>query len=148
MNGVEDKVAMYHHQGCLRCVGWAIACAATWMTAPLSAVVVSTTTGNINPPLDDPGWSHTDSPERVSNLGGSFGAFFADVTLHLFGYMAYALPALVIVAGWRIYRGRGRNLGNPLLRRGLATVGALLILTGGCGLRRHSPGLALSFRSS
>ena len=75
MNGVEDKVAMYHHQGCLRCVGWAIACAATWMTAPLSAVVVSTTTGNINPPLDDPGWSHVG---RLDGDPGTSAVYLGD----------------------------------------------------------------------
>jgi len=37
----------------------------------------------------DPGWSHTGVREDVSNAGGPFGAWLADLLLYLFGLSAY-----------------------------------------------------------
>ncbi len=52
----------------------------------------------------DPGWSKSVQPQTVENLGGLAGAWFADIVLALFGYLAYLIPLMVGYAGWLIYR--------------------------------------------
>lgn len=52
----------------------------------------------------DPGWSYSVATETIHNLGGVTGAYFADFTLYLFGYLAYLIPVLVVLVGWLIYR--------------------------------------------
>ncbi len=83
----------------------------------------------------DPGWSHSGGVHaRIVNLGGPAGAWFADVFLSLFGYLAYLFPFMVAYAGWRLYRDR-RNV-HPFDGRGFAlrVTGFLLTLIAGCGL--------------
>ena len=90
----------------------------------------------------DPGWSHTGDPKQVGNLGGRFGAWLADLSLHGFGYMAFLFPMLIGVAGWRTFRRRHRAPAS-LQRRLVGGVGFVLTLVGGCGLERlHFPELA------
>ncbi len=52
----------------------------------------------------DPGWSYEAATPGVANQGGIFGAYFADVSLYLFGYLAYLLPVLIVALGVRVYR--------------------------------------------
>ncbi len=52
----------------------------------------------------DPGWSHTGSSESVHNRVGWAGAWFADVALYLFGFMAYLVPLLLACSGWALFR--------------------------------------------
>ncbi len=52
----------------------------------------------------DPGWSNSTETRDISNLGGLAGAWFADIVLALFGYLAYLIPLMVIYVGWIIYR--------------------------------------------
>ena len=59
--------------------------------------------------INDPGWTNTIIREQVSNAGGYVGAWFADVLLLLFGYLAYLVPVMVIYSGVLIYRERKQN---------------------------------------
>ncbi|MCS4503217.1 DNA translocase FtsK 4TM domain-containing protein [Arhodomonas aquaeolei] len=43
----------------------------------------------------DPGWSYTTLVADVHNAGGRVGAFFADLSLFLLGYLAYLIPAMI-----------------------------------------------------
>jgi S-DNA-T family DNA segregation ATPase FtsK/SpoIIIE len=52
----------------------------------------------------DPGWSQSGHGGHVQNLGGLAGAWFADVVLALFGYLAYLIPVMLAYAGWLIFR--------------------------------------------
>ena len=81
----------------------------------------------------DPGWSHSGNPERISNLGGYFGARFADLAWLIFGNMVYLFPLVIGVLGWRYFRQKGEEP-LSLQRRILIGVGFLLTLLGGCGL--------------
>ena len=54
----------------------------------------------------DPGWTNTISRVNVSNAGGVVGAWFADVLLLLFGYLAYLVPVMIIYFGVLVYRER------------------------------------------
>ena len=40
----------------------------------------------------DPGWSHADTSGHVHNLGGTVGAYIADLLRYLFGSVAYFFP--------------------------------------------------------
>jgi S-DNA-T family DNA segregation ATPase FtsK/SpoIIIE len=83
--------------------------------------------------IADPGWSHT-GDGRVSNAGGSAGAWFADVFLNLFGYVAYCVPLMVACLAWLVFRGAagGGAMGFNLLA--MRWGGFLILLISACGL--------------
>jgi len=87
----------------------------------------------------DPGWTHSGSGSmagQVANLGGPTGAWFADVFLTLFGYLAYLFPLMVAFAGWQLYQGREQDEAQIFDIRGfmLRFGGFVLTLIAGCGL--------------
>jgi S-DNA-T family DNA segregation ATPase FtsK/SpoIIIE len=72
-----------------------------WLFAVVAlAMIVALAT--FNPA--DPAWTHTVEVARLHNLGGIVGAWFADVTLYMFGYPAYLLPLGLVFAGWRLFK--------------------------------------------
>lgn len=56
---------------------------------------------------EDPAWTHTADIAQLNNLGGKVGAWFADVNLYFFGYLAYLLPLGLVFAGWRLFKEKG-----------------------------------------
>ena len=83
----------------------------------------------------DPGWSQSGlSNTPVSNLGGPTGAWFADVFLNLFGYLAYLFPIMVAYAGWLIYQERRSELPFDIRGFSIRFGGFLLTLGAGCAL--------------
>ncbi len=84
----------------------------------------------------DPGWSHTGAIDgRVENVGGRVGAWFADLFLYLFGYIAYLLPVMVAWAGWLVYHGLPGTEGGSAWRFHLARwLGFIVTLASACGL--------------
>jgi S-DNA-T family DNA segregation ATPase FtsK/SpoIIIE len=87
----------------------------------------------------DASWSNAPTPgQRVHNLGGTVGAYLADLTFYLFGYLAYAFPLLLLIFGWTLFRGRERVDGSPL-EPSLRLVGGVAFFIGGTGLAQlHS----------
>ena len=82
----------------------------------------------------DPAFSVSGDSQMVQNRMGPAGAWFADTAYLLFGRPAYLFPALVLLAGVLVYRGRnvyGRASRAALLWRG---GGFILTLTASCGL--------------
>ena len=55
---------------------------------------------------EDPGWTNSVTHEEIANAGGRVGAWFADVLLLLFGFLAYLVPVMIAYSGWLLYRGR------------------------------------------
>ena len=49
---------------------------------------------------DDPGFTTTGNSDAVQNAVGIYGAWVADILLHLLGYLAYGFPAFL---GDKIY---------------------------------------------
>ena len=85
--------------------------------------------------VSDPGWSHTGvHAQQVANKGGRLGAWLADFLLHLFGIIAYILPLLLAVYGWRIYAARNQVTPPDILERLLNWGGVISLLVGACGL--------------
>ena len=82
----------------------------------------------------DPGWTHTGTNQVISNLGGTVGAYFADLFFFLFGYLAYLAPLMVAYSGWLIYEGKLENGQIDYRTLGVRWAGFILTLGAGCGL--------------
>ena len=82
----------------------------------------------------DPGWSVSGMDGPISNLGGAAGAFFADLFLFLFGYLAYLAPLMVAYSGWLLYRGVDEKGQIDYRVFGIRWAGFVLTLIAGCGL--------------
>ena len=82
----------------------------------------------------DPGWSVSSSGGPIQNIGGSAGAFFADLFLFLFGYLAYLAPFMVAYSGWLIYRGVDDKGELDYHSLSIRWGGFILTLIAGCGL--------------
>jgi S-DNA-T family DNA segregation ATPase FtsK/SpoIIIE len=82
----------------------------------------------------DPSWSHSGSNREISNFGGTAGAWIADLTFYLFGFLAFLLPIMLIYNGMILVR--MRNL-SPEDRYQLLVIrwsGFVLTLISGCAL--------------
>ncbi len=82
----------------------------------------------------DPGWSHSTSSEKVANLGGKAGAWFADFSLYLFGFFAYLFPVLIAYSGWLLFKSRTESGGIDLRQITVRFIGFILTLSAGAGL--------------
>jgi S-DNA-T family DNA segregation ATPase FtsK/SpoIIIE len=83
----------------------------------------------------DPGWSHAGSVDRIANAGGVVGAWFADLLLYLFGFLAFMLPVMIAYSGWLVLKRTGGPEEAP--RYDILTVrwaGFLLVMVSGCAL--------------
>lgn len=94
----------------------------------------------------DPGWSHPAITDTIANAGGWVGAWFADITLLLLGYMAYAFPLMLGYTGWTLFH----DWRNPdLAHRHLVLVRiagfSLIFLSGTALLHLHFPQIGSSF---
>lgn len=75
----------------------------------------------------DPSFSFTGNGGPVDNLVGRSGAWFADVMLYLFGWIAYLLPVALVSGGVRLIRHRHDPLSWPLVTvRVLGWVGLIV----------------------
>ena len=84
--------------------------------------------------INDPGWSQTGSGTAIQNSVGRVGAWFADVTFYLFGFMAYLIPFVLGVSGWLLFRGHRHS--NPTYRPFIfiRIIGVALMLISASGL--------------
>lgn len=82
----------------------------------------------------DPGWTHSGSGGVATNAGGVAGAWFADIFLALFGYMAYLVPLMVGYSGWLVFQGRQGEMATQWTRFSLRAVGFVVTVATGCGL--------------
>ena len=82
----------------------------------------------------DPGFTTTGNGDAVANAAGVYGAWLADILLHVLGYLAYGFPALL---GYKVYTSfRETELESefswPMF--GLKTLGFVLLMVSACGL--------------
>ena len=82
----------------------------------------------------DPGWSHRGPTHAIHNFGGVVGAWFADVFLYLFGFLAYLFPLMVAFSGWLVFRGRTPTGGIDVHVLVVRWAGFLLTVASGCAL--------------
>jgi DNA segregation ATPase FtsK/SpoIIIE, S-DNA-T family len=81
---------------------------------------------------EDSSWSHAGTG-ITRNIGGSVGAWSADLAFYLFGYLAYAFPLLVLIVGWNFVRDQ-RSEDESSLEPTLRLVGGVAFFIGGTGL--------------
>jgi DNA segregation ATPase FtsK/SpoIIIE, S-DNA-T family len=81
----------------------------------------------------DPGWSNAVQSKHLHNLGGSIGAWAADLGFYLFGYLAYAFPLLLLLFGWSLFRAGDANQ-DSALGPTLRLVGGVAFFISGTGL--------------
>ncbi len=101
---------------------WTLMCVALYLVLSLVTYVP-----------DDPGWSYVGETTRISNAGGRTGAWFADVSLYLFGYFAYLVPLMVGFSAWVLFRGREEEGAPRAWMLALRWIGFVLTLAAGCG---------------
>ncbi|MFO7859484.1 MAG: DNA translocase FtsK 4TM domain-containing protein [Ectothiorhodospiraceae bacterium] len=82
----------------------------------------------------DPGWSFTGYGQEVHNAGGWVGAYFANLTLYLFGYLAFLFPVMVAFSGTLAWRWQRRDGGFHWGVFGLRCIGFVLTLASGAAL--------------
>ena len=80
----------------------------------------------------DAAFSYSSDSGTVQNLVGRTGAWFADLALTLFGWVAWLLPAIFVWLGWRLVRDRGET--SPRLVVALRLTGWLLVVMSTCVL--------------
>jgi S-DNA-T family DNA segregation ATPase FtsK/SpoIIIE len=82
----------------------------------------------------DDAWSHAGGAQSiVRNLGGKVGAWSADLSFYLFGYLAYAFPLLLLLFGLTVFRARDVSQDSPLAPT-LRLIGGVAFFIGGTGL--------------
>ena len=91
----EIRINVFHFiNSILREIGF-------WLTAAIALGMIGAL---VTYSPADPAWTHTANVAQLHNLGGTIGAWFADITLYFFGYAAYLLPLGVVFAGWRLFK--------------------------------------------
>jgi len=84
--------------------------------------------------IDDPGWSHVGPRDVIHNATGVVGAWFSNVLLSLFGYLAYLFPVMIAYSGWLVLRGRKEDGEIDFRILALRWSGFFLTLATGCAL--------------
>ncbi len=83
---------------------------------------------------EDPGWSATGSADFVSNAGGPFGAWLADVFFSLIGYLAFVFPLMLAGRAWILFQHRHEELGFDWVTFAIRTLGLVLVMIAGTAL--------------
>lgn len=82
----------------------------------------------------DPSWSQTTWNEPIQNLGGSIGAWLADILFSAFGLLAYAIPVVVVFGCWNSLRYQQNREYTDFFSLALRTIGALALIFTSCAL--------------
>ncbi len=100
----------------------------------LSALAIFLFTALVTYNESDPAWSHSTLSKEISNASGIVGAWFADVSYFLIGYLAYIIPLLILGLGWRVFRGKQQAHSVNGLQILLAVIGAVLVVATSAGI--------------
>jgi len=82
----------------------------------------------------DPSWSHSGSHSQITNFGGTAGAWIADLTFYLFGFLAFLLPIMLIHNGMILVRTRDLSAEDRYQMLVVRWSGFVLTLISGCAL--------------
>ncbi|MDA1370696.1 MAG: DNA translocase FtsK 4TM domain-containing protein [Proteobacteria bacterium] len=82
----------------------------------------------------DPGFTTTGNDEDVANAVGVYGAWLADILLHLLGYLAFGFPALLAYKVYTSFREAELEAEFSWPMFGLKTLGFMLLMISACGL--------------
>ncbi len=84
----------------------------------------------------DPGWSHAGPSAGIGNAGGLVGAYWADLSLYLFGYLGFLFPVLIGILATLVYRWQRRDGRVHWGVVGARVFGFVLTLFAGAALAR------------
>ncbi|KAF0280598.1 cell division protein FtsK [Spiribacter aquaticus] len=84
----------------------------------------------------DPGWSQSGPSRGVGNAGGVVGAYWADLSLYLFGYLAYLFPVLLGLLATLVYRWQRRDGAVHWGIIGVRVAGFVITLLAGAAVAR------------
>ncbi|KAF0284220.1 DNA translocase FtsK [Spiribacter roseus] len=84
----------------------------------------------------DPGWSQSGPTRGVGNAGGVVGAYWADLSLYLFGYLAYLFPVLLGLLATLVYRWQRRDGAVHWGIIGVRVTGFVITLLAGAAVAR------------
>jgi S-DNA-T family DNA segregation ATPase FtsK/SpoIIIE len=82
----------------------------------------------------DPSWSHSGSHSEITNFGGTAGAWIADLTFYLFGFLAFLLPIMLIYNGVILVKTRDLSAEDRYQMLIIRWSGFVLTLISGCAL--------------
>ncbi|MFV1993520.1 MAG: DNA translocase FtsK 4TM domain-containing protein, partial [Acidiferrobacterales bacterium] len=82
----------------------------------------------------DLAWPHQGAARSVSNIGGPFGAWLADILLNILGYLAYLIPVMVAYGGMNIFLHRHDQTHPDIRHKLITSVGGVMVVLGGSGL--------------
>ena len=82
----------------------------------------------------DSTWSQAGLQPNIHNWVGAIGAWFADILLFAFGWVAYALPFCAAFIGWYLFQHIKDITEFDYLTIGLRIIGGLLFVVGTTGL--------------
>ncbi|WP_438863156.1 DNA translocase FtsK 4TM domain-containing protein [Neptunicella sp.] len=82
----------------------------------------------------DPSWSQAGHQGAVSNAAGAAGAWFADILLFTFGFVAYLFPFISALLGWFLFQQAKDILEMDYLTISLRFIGGVVAILGACGL--------------
>ncbi|MEM1188080.1 MAG: DNA translocase FtsK 4TM domain-containing protein [Pseudomonadota bacterium] len=82
----------------------------------------------------DPGWSSTGDGGRVRNLGGPAGAWVADVSFALFGYLAYLFPLLLAYRAALLFMERDKPWTPSAMLLAIRALGLILVMGSGTAI--------------
>ena len=111
----------YLQRGIREAAMWALICVALYLVLCLASYAPQ-----------DPGWSHVGHSDQIRNAGGPFGAWFADVSLSLFGYFAYLIPVMVAWSAYLVFRRVDEEPETRLHRLAIRWLGFFLTLGASC----------------
>jgi S-DNA-T family DNA segregation ATPase FtsK/SpoIIIE len=83
---------------------------------------------------NDPGWTVATNAKEIENASGLAGAWFASRFLHLFGYLAFLFPFMVLYSGILLFRERKNILPNSFLFWSFRFFGLVLTLLLGAAI--------------
>ncbi|MEL0035738.1 MAG: DNA translocase FtsK 4TM domain-containing protein [Gammaproteobacteria bacterium] len=83
---------------------------------------------------NDPGWTFSGTTNVVENAGGRAGAWFSDVFLQFFGYIAYIFPLMIGYVAYLSYQTEKEKPDNHRLFITFKSFGFVLTLIAGSGL--------------
>ncbi len=84
--------------------------------------------------VQDPSWSHSGSNSEISNFGGTAGAWIADLSFYLFGFLAFLMPAMLIYNGMILVKTRDLSAEDRYQMLVIRWSGFVLTLISGCAL--------------
>jgi len=84
--------------------------------------------------VQDPSWSHSGSHSEITNFGGTAGAWIADLTFYLFGFLAFLLPIMLIHNGMILVKTRDLSAEDRYQMLVVRWSGFVLTLISGCAL--------------